>query len=71
MNLLAELMDNATQFSPPHADVAVDTGFSRPAAAGVRIVDQGVGMPPARIEQLNQTLADPPSSTCPRSARWA
>src|SRR5262249_49686923 len=60
MNLLAELLDNATQFSPPDAVVDVACGYVGNTVM-VRVSDRGVGMPPARLVHLNSTLAAPPS----------
>jgi hypothetical protein len=60
MSLLAELMDNATQFSPPRAEVQVEVGHLDGRLV-VAIHDQGVGIPVERLEQLNQSLAEPPS----------
>jgi HAMP domain-containing protein len=53
--LLAELMENATAYSPPHTRVAVTANELR---GGVRlaIVDQGLGMPPERLVEENARL---------------
>ncbi len=59
-HLTAELMENATQFSPPSSSVDVsalldaDAGLYR-----IRIRDRGMGLGD-RIDQANITLADPP-----------
>jgi hypothetical protein len=60
INLLAELLENATHFSPPESLVTVTAG----AGAGgivVRVLDAGVGIPPWRIEPINEALASPPA----------
>jgi signal transduction histidine kinase len=58
-HLLAELLDNATAFSPPECLVQVggrlvEGGFL------VRIVDSGVGIGEHRLEELNELLRNPP-----------
>ncbi|MFF7944929.1 nitrate- and nitrite sensing domain-containing protein [Nocardia gamkensis] len=59
IHLLAELVDNATSFSPPDSRVEV---HGNPVGRGVvvEVVDQGLGIPPAQMAQLNETLANPP-----------
>ncbi|MTD59449.1 sensor histidine kinase, partial [Amycolatopsis pithecellobii] len=59
IHLLAELIDNATSFSPPQSRVEV---WGDVVGRGVvlEIEDQGVGMEPEQIDELNATLADPP-----------
>ncbi|MEW9534263.1 nitrate- and nitrite sensing domain-containing protein [Microbispora sp. NPDC049125] len=59
IHLIAELVENATIFSPPHTSVSVrgelvGTGFV------VEIEDRGLGMTPDRLAELNGRLADPP-----------
>jgi signal transduction histidine kinase len=58
-HLLAELLENATSFSPPDSAVVVSGAVS---AAGfvVAVSDQGIGMPPERIAEANRLLAQPP-----------
>jgi len=64
VHLLAELLDNATVYSPPDTTVAVDvtTGVGAGPAAGARIVvtDRGLGIPPDVLADLNARLAAPP-----------
>ncbi|HET9654552.1 MAG TPA: sensor histidine kinase [Kineosporiaceae bacterium] len=59
VHLLAELVDNATTFSPPTSRVEV-----RGNAAGRGIVleveDQGLGIEPEQLEHLNKLLHQPP-----------
>jgi signal transduction histidine kinase len=60
--VLAELMENATTFSPPHTRVtvsAIATGHRGPADPVVEalIVDHGIGMPEDRIAEENGRLA--------------
>ncbi|WP_250031644.1 sensor histidine kinase [Paractinoplanes maris] len=53
--LLAELMENATAFSPPHTRVVVTANELR-GGARLAIVDQGLGMPPERLAEENARL---------------
>jgi len=59
VHLLAELMDNATAYSPPDTDVWT-TARGLGDRVIVQISDEGVGLPPARLAQLNELLAKPP-----------
>ncbi|SFN63874.1 sensor histidine kinase [Nocardia asteroides NBRC 15531] len=59
IHLLAELMDNATAFSPPEAQVTV-SGVVVGRGIAVEIIDQGLGMPEQEIAARNALLADPP-----------
>lgn len=59
IHLLAELMDNATAFSPPEAHVVV-SGVVVGRGVAVEITDQGLGMPEADLAARNAMLADPP-----------
>ncbi|QSB13350.1 sensor histidine kinase [Natronosporangium hydrolyticum] len=54
--LLAELMENATTFSPPHTRVTV-TAVSGEAGATVTIIDHGIGMEPDRLAEENSRLS--------------
>ncbi|MEV4343705.1 ATP-binding protein [Actinoplanes sp. NPDC049596] len=53
--LLAELMENATAFSPPHTRVVVSATELR-GGARLAIVDNGLGMPPERMAEENARL---------------
>ena len=58
-HLLAELLDNATSFSPPDTLVRVggrvaDNGYM------IRIVDSGVGIADDRLQEVNELLRTPP-----------
>jgi len=59
VHLVAELLDNATSFSPPESAVGL---HSRTAAGGVvvEVEDRGLGMAEADREAANAMLADPP-----------
>jgi signal transduction histidine kinase len=58
-HLLAELLENATSFSPPETPVRVD-GNRIGGSYQIVITDQGVGMPPEQLDELNEVLRDPP-----------
>ncbi|WP_405093370.1 nitrate- and nitrite sensing domain-containing protein [Micromonospora sp. NBC_01392] len=60
VHLLAELMENATGYSPPATEAWV-TGRSLGDRVIVQISDEGVGLPPHRRQQLNDLLAQPPA----------
>ncbi|WP_019926249.1 sensor histidine kinase [Nocardia sp. BMG111209] len=59
MHLLAELVDNATAFSPPQSRVDV-TGNSVGKGVVVEVSDQGMGMPADELERVNEMLRNPP-----------
>ncbi|MFF0488488.1 nitrate- and nitrite sensing domain-containing protein [Nocardia sp. NPDC004068] len=59
IHLLAELVDNATAFSPPQSRVEV-TGNIVGKGVVVEISDQGMGMPTAELERANEMLRNPP-----------
>ncbi len=59
IHLLAELMDNATAFSPPETHVVV-SGIVVGRGVAVEITDQGLGMSEADTAERNAMLADPP-----------
>jgi signal transduction histidine kinase len=53
--LLAELMENATSFSPPHTRVAVTAAELR-GGARLAIIDHGLGLSPERLAEENARL---------------
>ena len=53
--LLAELMENATAFSPPHTQVTVTAAELR-GGARLAVVDHGLGLPPDRLAEENARL---------------
>ena len=53
--LLAELMENATSFSPPHTRVTVTAAELR-GGARLAIIDHGLGLAPERIAEENARL---------------
>jgi hypothetical protein len=57
-HLLAELLDNATAYSPPATEVWV-TGQLLPDRLMLDVFDRGVGLSAQRREQINAALAAP------------
>ena len=56
---MAELLENATQFSPPDSAVRVD-GAMTAGSYQIVITDHGVGMRQEQLDELNEVLRDPP-----------
>ncbi|GLH95820.1 nitrate- and nitrite sensing domain-containing protein [Phytohabitans aurantiacus] len=54
--LLAEVMENATVFSPPHTRVTV-TAFAAGQGLRLQVVDHGLGLTPERMAEENDRLA--------------
>jgi signal transduction histidine kinase len=59
IHLLAELVDNATSFSPPTARVEVRGNLAGRGVV-IEIEDQGLGIEPDQLEELNRTLQKSP-----------
>jgi signal transduction histidine kinase len=59
-HLVAELLDNAIQFSPPSETIRV-TGLFDMDGYQLAISDRGVGMSEARLEEMNRILERPPA----------
>ncbi|MBD0292467.1 MAG: nitrate- and nitrite sensing domain-containing protein [Jiangellaceae bacterium] len=58
-HLLAELLDNATEFSAPSTEVTIT---SQPLLGGglrIQVADAGIGIPPDELTPLNQRLREP------------
>ena len=69
VHLLAELLDNATNFSPPDSQVVMSTARSSDGSIVVEIVDQGVGMAEHELADANQRLGGPSSVDVSASRR--
>ncbi|ROO89246.1 signal transduction histidine kinase [Actinocorallia herbida] len=68
IHLLADLIENAVQYSPP--DTAIEVSGQGVAAGYVlEIEDRGLGLPAEVIEQLNERLSAPPEFTLSDTAR--
>ena len=59
VHLLAELVDNATSFSPPQARVEI-RGNVVGRGVVIEVEDQGLGIDPEQADRLNAMLQDPP-----------
>ncbi|EST32900.1 hypothetical protein M878_14040 [Streptomyces roseochromogenus subsp. oscitans DS 12.976] len=57
-HLLAELMENATSFSPPELPVEVSGWLLESGEVMLSVQDEGIGMATDRLERLNTRLAD-------------
>ena len=59
-HLLAELLENATAFSPPAAPVLVSAAPSEHRYV-ITVTDEGIGVDETRLAKLNALLSDPPA----------
>ncbi|MFD8298220.1 nitrate- and nitrite sensing domain-containing protein [Streptomyces bauhiniae] len=58
VHLLAELLENATLFSPPHTEVTLRTGHEDRRLV-LRVDDRGLGLDAGQREEATRTLRDP------------
>ncbi|MET9431803.1 nitrate- and nitrite sensing domain-containing protein [Streptomyces sp. NPDC003036] len=58
-HLLAELLENATSFSPPDAKVQLSGWLLESGEIMLSVQDEGIGMTEGRLAELNARLADP------------
>ncbi|WP_256105621.1 nitrate- and nitrite sensing domain-containing protein [Streptomyces sp. ODS05-4] len=58
-HLLAELLENATSFSPPEAKAQLSARALESGEIVVSVEDTGIGAPPERLAELNARLAEP------------
>ncbi|MFF4404382.1 nitrate- and nitrite sensing domain-containing protein [Streptomyces sp. NPDC001404] len=58
-HLVAELLENATAFSPPDVQVQVSGWLLENGEVMLSVQDEGIGMSPERLEELNSLLAQP------------
>jgi signal transduction histidine kinase len=58
VHLLAELIENATRFAPPHTQVLVRVDAVT-AGLAIEVEDRGLGIPRDSQRRLNDLLADP------------
>lgn len=68
IHLLAELLENATSFAPPHTQVRVHSEFVANGLA-IQVEDRGLGMSEQELTEANQRLAEPPPFDPAHSAR--
>ncbi|TJZ45984.1 sensor histidine kinase [Streptomyces piniterrae] len=57
-HLVAELLENATAFSPPDAHVEVSGWLLESGEVMLSVQDEGIGMTPDRLAELNERLSD-------------
>ncbi len=62
-HLLAELLENATNFSPTETQVVMSCSQARDGSILVEIFDEGIGLPPGELSALNERLRNPVEST--------
>ncbi|WP_228990256.1 nitrate- and nitrite sensing domain-containing protein [Streptomyces sp. DH8] len=60
-HLLAELLENATSFSPPDSPVELSGWLLENGEVMLSVSDEGIGMSAGRMDELNARLADPAS----------
>ncbi|NED49691.1 sensor histidine kinase, partial [Micromonospora aurantiaca] len=58
VHLLAELIENATKFAPPHTQVLIRVDTVS-AGLAIEVEDRGLGIPRETQRRLNELLADP------------
>ncbi|GLF94625.1 sensor histidine kinase [Streptomyces yaizuensis] len=58
-HLVAELLENATAFSPPDAQVELSGWLLENGEVMLSVTDTGIGMTAARLAELNARLDDP------------
>lgn len=59
-HLLSELMENATNFSPPETRVEVVGHRTKADGYVVSVTDHGIGMSAEQLQEANESLAKPP-----------
>ena len=59
-HLLAEVLENATQFSPPESPVELHATGMDDGTFQVTVIDRGVGMDQRQLEAANALVANPP-----------
>lgn len=59
VHLLAELIDNATSFSPPQSRVEI-RGNVVGKGVVIEVEDQGLGLEPEQTDEINTMLSNPP-----------
>ncbi|NKE56400.1 HAMP domain-containing protein [Lentzea sp. PSKA42] len=56
VRLLAELLDNATAFSPPHTQVSISASIEAGDIVQIDVVDHGIGIDREALETVNHRL---------------
>ncbi|WP_307625254.1 nitrate- and nitrite sensing domain-containing protein [Streptomyces turgidiscabies] len=65
--LVAELLDNATAFSPPHTEVVIGGGRQPDGSLLIEIQDGGIGMSEGELAKANRRLATDAGTDAPAS----
>jgi signal transduction histidine kinase len=60
VHLLAELIENATMFSPKNSEVMVSAQELNRGGVLIEITDKGIGVPDERLKEMNSRLDKPP-----------
>jgi len=61
VHLLAELIENATIFSPKDTQVQVAMQYLASGGVLIEVTDKGIGVSEARLEEMNWRLDNPPT----------
>ncbi|MQA63454.1 MAG: HAMP domain-containing protein, partial [Actinophytocola sp.] len=69
MRLLAELLDNATSFSPPETQVTVSTSVGNDGSMTVDVLDKGIGMNEVEVDEANARMGEASSIAMVTSRR--
>jgi signal transduction histidine kinase len=69
MRLIAELLDNATSFSPPETQVTVASNVGADGSMVIDILDKGIGMNTAEVDEANSRMAEASSLAMVTSRR--
>ena len=69
VHILAELLENATRFSPPQEKVILTADRGADGGLLVEVVDHGLGMTPEDLDTANQRLAAAGDTVGPETAR--
>ncbi|MPZ00810.1 MAG: HAMP domain-containing protein [Actinophytocola sp.] len=69
MRLLAELLDNATAFSPPETQVVVSTRVADNGAMTIDVIDHGIGMNTHEFAEANARMGEASEMTMVTSRR--
>src|SRR5262249_37649190 len=62
VHLLAELIENATIFSPKDTPVQVTMQYLASGGVLIEVSDKGIGVSEARLEEMNWRLGNPPTT---------
>lgn len=69
IRIIAELLDNATTFSPPDKEVTISAELGRYNGLSIGVFDNGIGMSDEDVRKLNERLKKPGSADTTRSRR--